>query len=101
MMARHLVAAAALVIIASTAAAQQGSVRVTVARANVRQTPDDRGAVVSQIPYGTVLALAAVEGDWFRVYVPMGALRVEAYLSKKVAVVVAPPAVAPAPTAAS
>lgn len=96
---KYLAAAAILLSAALTAIAQQGSVRVTVARANVRQTPSDRGAVVSQIPYGTVLDLGGVEGDWFRVYVPMGALRVEAYLSKKVAVLVPPSGGTAAPEA--
>jgi hypothetical protein len=89
---------------ASIAAAQRGSVKVTTARANVRQTPSDRGTVVSQVPYGTVLDLAAIEGDWYRVYVPIGNLRVEAYLSKKVATLVSPPAgetAAPATAAAA
>jgi hypothetical protein len=62
-----------------------GSVRVTAARANVRSEPNEKGAVVSQVTSGTVLQLKAVEGDWYRVELQVGAMRVDAYISKKVA----------------
>jgi hypothetical protein len=62
-----------------------GSVRVTAARANVRSEPNEKGAVVSQVTSGTVLQLKSVEGDWYHVELQVGAMRVDAYISKKVA----------------
>jgi hypothetical protein len=80
-----------------------GSVKVTAARANVRSQPNDKATVVSQVTAGTVLALKAIEGDWFRVQLPMGGIRIEAYISKKVSVVekAPPPPVAAAPAPAA
>jgi hypothetical protein len=80
---------AVLLLIAPAIAAQEGAtVKVTVARANVRSEPNDKAPVVAQLTAGTVLPLKAVEGDWFRVQLPQtGAIRVEAYISKKVAAI--------------
>ncbi len=79
-----------------------GTVKVTVARANVRSEPSDKAPVVSQVTSGTLLTLKAIEGDWFKVQLPeMGALRVEAYISRKVAQIEkldAPAAATPEPT---
>ena len=61
------------------------AVRVTAARANVRSEPNEKGAVVSQVTSGTVLQLKSVEGDWYHVELQVGAMRVDAYISKKVA----------------
>jgi hypothetical protein len=62
-----------------------GSVKVTVARANVRAEPSDKAPVVTQVTSGTILELKAIEGDWFKVQVPnTGALRIDAYISRKV-----------------
>jgi hypothetical protein len=68
-------------------AAQEGAVRVTVPRANVRAEASEKSPVLTQVNQGTLLYLVAVEGEWFRVRLaPDGRLnaRVEAYISKKV-----------------
>jgi hypothetical protein len=82
-------------------AQDSGTVKVTAARANVRSEPNDKAPVVAQVTAGTVLTLKAVEGDWYRVQMPQtGAIRVEAYISKKVAAIEGPGA-ATAPAAGS
>lgn len=100
-----IVLALGAVLFARAGAQTTGSVRVTASRANVRAEPNEKAAVVSQVTAGTVLELKGVDGDWFRVQLPpMGSVRVEAYLSKKVATLVGPlsgatppkPAAAPA-----
>jgi Bacterial SH3 domain len=81
------------VLFAGAGAQTTGSVRVTAPRANVRAEPNEKAAVVSQVTAGTVLELKGVEGEWFRVQLPpMGSVRVDAFLSKKVATLVGPPA---------
>jgi hypothetical protein len=87
-MARVTLLAAVLLVLgrAPIAAQDAGTVKVTAARANVRSEPNDKAPVVAQVTAGTVLPLKAVEGDWFRVQLPQtGAIRVEAYISRKVA----------------
>lgn len=84
-----------------------GTVKVTVARANVRSEPKDQAPVLTQVTSGTVLTLLEISGDWFHVQLPpdprLGGVRVDAYISKKVSAVVsmASPAAATAPAAAS
>jgi SH3 domain-containing protein len=87
-MIHRLAAIACVITIGTVAIAQSGTVRVTAARANVRQSPNERATILTQLPYGTELELAGVEGDWYRVYVPLGPLRVEAYIARRVAAVV-------------
>ena len=102
MIARTLGAIAAVVVAAAGLVAQDGaSVKVTVPRANIRSEANDRAPVLTQVPSGTLLQLLSVEGDWFHVRVPVGSLRIEAYISKKVAALASAPAAAPAPAAAS
>ena len=75
--------------------AQDGAVRVTAARANLRAEASDTAPVLAQVPAGTDLVLKSIDGDWFRVQMPpdprLAGVRVEAYISKKVARLVAPP----------
>jgi hypothetical protein len=80
---------AAISLPAVRAAAQDlGTIKVTVARANVRAEPNDKAPVVSQVTQGTILILKAIEGDWFKVQLPAtGAIRVEAYISRKVSAI--------------
>jgi len=95
--ARTLGAIAAVAMAAAGLVAQDGaSVKVTVARANIRSEANDRAPVVTQVPSGTLLQLLSVEGDWFHVRVPVGSIRIEAYISKKVAALASAPAAAPA-----
>lgn len=74
--------------------AQDGTVRVTAARANIRAEAKDTAPVLLQVTAKTILTLKAVEGEWFRIQVPpdpkLGGMRIEAYISKKVAAVVTP-----------
>jgi len=51
----------------------------------VRESASDRGTVLTQVTYGTALEVRAVDGDWYKVVVAVGAMRVEGYLSKRVA----------------
>lgn len=94
---------AALVLVAATAPswAQEGSVRVTVARANVRAAASEKAQVLTQVTSGTLLTLTAIEGDWYRVQLPpdarLGGARLEAFVSKKVAALVSAPAPPPVP----
>src|SRR5262245_29127062 len=90
---RSTVLVAVALAMATPALAQTGgSVRVTATRANVRAEPHEKAAVVSQVTSGTVLPLRAVEGDWYRVQLPadprLGGVRVEAFISRKVAALV-------------
>ena len=62
--------------------------------ANIRSEANDRAPVVTQVPSGTLLQLLSVEGDWFHVRVPVGSIRIEAYISKKVAALASPPGAA-------
>jgi len=89
----------ACLFLVAVVAAQDGAVRVTASLANIRQQPSETARVLTQVTKDTVLALVAVEGDWFKVRVPMGEIRLEAYISKKVAKLeAAAPGSAPAAT---
>lgn len=74
--------------------AQDGTVRVTAARANIRSEPNDKAPVLMQVTAKTILTLRAIEGEWFRIQVPpdprLGPIRIEAYISSKVATIVSP-----------
>jgi hypothetical protein len=100
---RSLTVVAALAVLIPLRAQELGTVKVTVARANVRADASERAPVVTQVTLGTILTLKAIEGDWFRVQLPAmaGGLRVEAYISKKVSAIetLAPGAATPAATA--
>lgn len=98
---RRLAALAAWLVAGAALIAQSGTVRVTAARANVRQSPNDRAAILTQVPYGTELEMTGVEGDWYRVYVPIGAIRIEAYVARSVARPISGPPGAPAASAAA
>ncbi|HEY6359164.1 MAG TPA: SH3 domain-containing protein [Vicinamibacterales bacterium] len=77
---------------------EHGTVRVTVARANVRAEASETSKVLAQVTQGMELELLSVEGDWFYVRVPVSGLRLDAYISKKVAKLAAPsPPPAPGP----
>ncbi len=93
--------------------AQDGTVRVTAARANIRSEPNEKAPVLLQVTAKTILTLRAIEGEWYRIQVPpdpkLGPIRIEAYISSKVATIVTPlgpadrqptanPAAAPTPT---
>jgi hypothetical protein len=84
--------------------AQDGSVKITAVRANIRSEAKDTAPVLTQVTAGTDLVLKAIEGDWFRVQLPpdprLGGARVEAFVSRKVARVVTAPTVTPAVVAA-
>ncbi len=80
-------------------APEHGTVRVTVARANLRAEASETSKVLAQVTQGMELELLSVEGDWFYVRVPVSGLRVDAYISKKVAKLTTsspPPASGPA-----
>jgi hypothetical protein len=89
-----------LAVSSTLTSAQNGTVRVTATRANVRSEASEKSPVLTQLPAGTIVPLVTVEGDWFRVQVPVSGLRVEAYLSRKVAALVTTPASATPPTRA-
>ena len=88
-----IVAIATAVTVAT--AQEKGSVRVTSAVANIRAAASETSQVLTQVKQDAVLELIAVEGDWFHVRVPVGIVRVEAYISKKVSKIDTPPAAAP------
>jgi len=94
--------AAGLALCAWPLTAQTGTVKVNVARANVRAEASDKSPVLLQVTSGTELSLKAVEGDWYRVMLPpdprLGGVRVEAFISKKVATLAAPSAAPVPPT---
>jgi hypothetical protein len=99
------VSIAAAIGVAALAAQESGSVKITVPRANVRSEASEKAPVLTQVTSGTVLILLGVEGEWFHVRLPpdprLGGLRIDAYVSKKVATLVpatgepAAPATAP------
>jgi len=78
----------------ATLSAQDGTVRVTAARANIRSEPNDKAPVLMQVTAKTILTLRAIEGEWYRIQVPpdprLGPIRIEAYISSKVATIVTP-----------
>ena len=84
---------------------EEGAVKVSVAKANVRAEPNEKAPVLTQVTLGTVIVLKAIEGDWYRVQLApdprLGGARVEAYLSKKVATIVKPGASASATASGS
>jgi hypothetical protein len=59
---RHLLLVCAFVGIA--AGQEDGAVKVTVARANVRTEASEKAPVLTQVTLGTVLTLKRVDGDW-------------------------------------
>jgi hypothetical protein len=90
--------------LAQESAPERGTVRVTAARANIREEASETSKVLAQVSQGMELELVSVEGDWFHVRVPVSGLRVEAYISKKVARISKPSSTlssAPASAAAS
>jgi len=76
-----LVAAAAIAFFPQSG----GSVRVTATKANVRAEMSETSAILTQVNKDTLLDLLSVEAEWFHVRLQMGAMRVDAYISKKVA----------------
>ena len=109
MIARTLGGIAVVAMAAVGVAAQDGAtVKVTVPHANIRSEASDRAPVVTQVPSGTLLQLLSIEGDWFHVRVPVGSIRIEAYISKRVSALAStpgapastPPAATPTPTPA-
>lgn len=88
----------ALVIAMTSAVAAQGRgiVQVTAKRANIRASASEKSKVLAQVTAGMDLDLVAARGEWYRVRVPVGGVRVDAYISKKVAKVTAAPSEAPA-----
>jgi hypothetical protein len=84
---KSIFSCAALVMALTVALAAQdgGTVKVTVARANIRAEASETSKILAQVTQGMELDLVAVEGDWFHVRVPVSGLRVEAFISKKVA----------------
>ena len=111
-MIRGIVTVAVAAAVSAWPSAQDAAqVKVTVPRANVRSEANDRAPVLTQLPAGTLVPLISVEGDWFKVRVAVGSIRIEAYVSKKVATLAssptpaagatAAPAPTPAPTATS
>jgi hypothetical protein len=99
--ATSILAVLALVAVSAPSWAQEGSVRVTVARANVRAAASEKAQVLTRVTSGTILTLTAIEGDWYRVQLPpdarLGGARLEAFVSKKVAALVSAPAPPPVP----
>ncbi|HYN07774.1 MAG TPA: SH3 domain-containing protein [Vicinamibacterales bacterium] len=95
----------AVLLTAGTAYAQSaGTVRVTAARANVRSAPNNTSPVIARVGAGTILQLRAVQGDWYRVQLPVGGAarnaKATAFISKKVSRVVPTSTAAPSPAAA-
>ena len=96
---------AAVVVSALPLAAQDNqTVKITVPRANVRSEPSEKAPVLTQVTPETTLILLGTEGDWFHVRLGpdsrLGGLRIDAYISKRVAKIVpgaAAPAAAPSP----
>jgi hypothetical protein len=80
-----LVAAAGGLKAAPPSQSQPSHVIVTVPRANVREAPTTDSRVVTQVTSGTTIELVATEGDWYKVRLAMGGIRIEAYLAKSVA----------------
>ena len=84
----HLVAGvAALVLMTAWPAAAvaqtgpEGSVRVTVPRANVRSEPSLSGRILTQVVRGDILPVEAEVDGWYRVRVSMSGIRFEAFIS--------------------
>jgi hypothetical protein len=60
------------------------TVRVTVAQANVRADANANAPVLTTVKSGARLEVRGVEGDWYKVAMFVGAVRFEAYVSKRV-----------------
>ncbi len=77
-----------LLLAAFTASAAFASeaikVKVKVQLANVRKTPDLKGAIVQQLPMGTVLNVLEKTGDWYRVALTVGGAPAEGYIHTSV-----------------
>lgn len=69
---------------ASQAAQPGQTVRVTVAQANVRADANANAPVLTTVKSGARLEVRGVEGDWYKVAMFVGAVRFEAYVSKRV-----------------
>ena len=70
---------------AASSAAQAGqTVRVTVAQANIRADANANAPVLTTVKSGARLEVRGVEGDWYKVAMFVGAVRFEAYVSKRV-----------------
>lgn len=59
-------------------------VKVKVQLANVRKTPDLKGAVIQQLPMGTVLNVLEKTGDWYHVALTVGGAPAEGYIHTSV-----------------
>lgn len=59
-------------------------VKVKVQLANVRKTPDLKGAVIQQLPMGTVLNVLEKTGDWYHVALTVGGGPAEGYIHTSV-----------------
>jgi len=81
-------------------APEHGTVRVTASKANIRSEASETSKVLAQVSQGLELELLSVDGDWFHVRVAVSGLRVDAYISKKVARI-SRPSSTPAPPPAS
>ncbi len=78
-----------VVLLGTAVAAQDYAVRINVARANVRRRPTIDSPVVARVTAGTRLVLKGIEGDWFRVLLPIEGANapIEAFVSNTVAVI--------------
>lgn len=77
--------AVATLILCSALAQAPDTVRVTASLANVRAEARASAPVLTTVKGGTKLELRGVEGNWFKVALFLGAVRVEGYVSKSVA----------------
>jgi hypothetical protein len=80
-----LLACLAVFVSVALSAQTNGSVRVTATKANVRAEMSETSAILTQVNKDTLLDLLSVEAEWFHVRLQLGAIRVDAYISKKVA----------------
>src|SRR4051812_26651918 len=76
-----------LALILSLIATQTTTVRVAVARAAIHQAASEGSAVVAHLTYGRELELRGDDGDWYKVAVLVGSVRIEGFLSKRLAAV--------------
>jgi hypothetical protein len=83
------------------AAQTGGTVKVTVARANIRSEPNEKAPILMQAVSGAAYELKSVEGDWFRIQLVIGSVRAEGFISKKVSTLVSAAATKPATTASA
>ena len=82
------IATAWLVLVTAAYGAQSAeagqTVRVTVAQANVRADANANAPVLTTVKSGARLEVRGVEGDWYKVAMFVGAVRFEAYVSRRV-----------------